>query len=234
MLIKRVQPARFLGFLALAWGLVATCSALVTNFAELVACRLLLGLFEAGMVSKSKSEHDLALHTNDNKFPGIILYLGMFYNRNSIALRVSYFFSVAAVSGAAGGLVAYACGFLQGTNGWSAWRWVFLINGVPSVATGLVIPFILPNSVETAKFLTREEKDQLQALRFAEVGQTSSGQELHRADVMKGVKDWTIYVFAACGFCNNIMLYSFSTFLPTVRLSPFLQPPLYSSNQVKS
>lgn len=200
MIIKRLQPARFLGGLALGWGLVATCSALVTNFEGLVACRLLLGLFEAGM------------------FPGIILYLGMFYNRNNIALRVSYFFSVAAISGAAGGLVAYAIGFLEGANGWRAWRWVFLINGVPSIATGLVIPFVLPNSVEGAKFLSREEKDQLQTLRLAEIGQSRSGQELHREDVMKGVKDWTTYAFAFCGFCNNIMLYSFSTFLPTIIL----------------
>jgi MFS family permease len=200
MIIKRLQPARFLGGLALCWGIVATCSALVQDFGGLVACRLLLGLFEAGM------------------FPGIILYLGMFYNRNSIALRVSYFFSIAAVSGAAGGLVAYACGSLDGVMGWKAWRWVLFVNGLPSIATGLVIPFILPNSVESARFLSAEKKSQLNTLRYAEVGQSLSGQELHKSDVMKGVKDWTTYAFAFCGFCNNIMLYSFSTFLPTIIL----------------
>lgn len=49
MIIKRLQPARYLAGLTIAWGLVATFTAFVQNFAGLVACRLLLGLFEAGL-----------------------------------------------------------------------------------------------------------------------------------------------------------------------------------------
>ena len=48
LIIKKMQPARYLGGLAVGWGLVATCSAVVQSFGGLVACRLLLGLFEAG------------------------------------------------------------------------------------------------------------------------------------------------------------------------------------------
>lgn len=48
MIIKRLQPAYYLSGLTLCWGLVATFTAFVNNFASLVACRLLLGLFEAG------------------------------------------------------------------------------------------------------------------------------------------------------------------------------------------
>lgn len=198
MIIKRLKPARYLGGLAFCWGMVATFSAFVQNFADLVACRLLLGLFEAGM------------------FPGIILYLSMFYNRKSIALRTAYFFSIAAISGAIGGMVSYGIGFMDGASGWRAWRWVILIVGAPSIATGIALPFILPNSPETAKFLTDEDKRNLIRLREEEVGMTKNAQELHKEDVMKGVKDWTTYAFAFCGFANNIMLYSFAVFLPTI------------------
>lgn len=59
MIIKRLQPARYLAGLVFFWGIVATFSAFVNNFAALVACRLLLGVFEAGL------------------FPGVILYLSM-------------------------------------------------------------------------------------------------------------------------------------------------------------
>jgi MFS family permease len=59
MIIKRLQPARYLAGLVFCWGMVATFSAFVNNFAALVACRLLLGVFEAGL------------------FPGVILYLSM-------------------------------------------------------------------------------------------------------------------------------------------------------------
>lgn len=106
MIIKRLQPAYYLTGLTICWGLVATFTAFVQNFAGLVACRLLLGLFEAGM------------------FPGVILYLNMFYNRGNIGLRTSYFMATAATSGAIGGLVAYGVGFMDGLGGWRAWRWV--------------------------------------------------------------------------------------------------------------
>lgn len=49
MIIKKMQPARYLAGLVFFWGIVATFSAFVNNFAGLVACRLLLGMFEAGL-----------------------------------------------------------------------------------------------------------------------------------------------------------------------------------------
>jgi hypothetical protein len=49
-----------------------------------------------------------------------------------------------------------------------------------------------------------------------EIGQTTSGQELSREDVMKGVKDWKVYAYAIAQFVGLGMLYSFSVFLPTI------------------
>lgn len=114
LIIKKLQPARYLAGLTLAWGIVATFTAWVQNFAALVACRLLLGLFEAGL------------------FPGVVLYMTMFYGKRSIAMRIAYFFATSAFSGIAGGLVAYGISFLDGALGWRAWRWIILINGIPT------------------------------------------------------------------------------------------------------
>lgn len=198
LIIKRLQPARYLAVLTIAWGLVATFTAFVQNFAGLVACRLLLGLFEAGL------------------FPGIILYLTMFYNKPNIALRTAYFFATSAISGAAGGLVSYGISFMDGAGGWRAWRWIILIVGIPTVLTGLVVPLVLPNGPSSAKFLTDEDKRNLVLLREAEIGQTKSAQELHREDVVHGARDWKTWTFALCQYCSNTMLYSFSVFLPTI------------------
>lgn len=49
MIIKRLRPVRYLTGLTFAWGLVATFTAFVNNLGALIACRLLLGLFEAGL-----------------------------------------------------------------------------------------------------------------------------------------------------------------------------------------
>ena len=84
MIIKRMKPARYLGGLMFLWGLVATFSAFVNNFAGLIACRLLLGALEAGL------------------FPGVILYLSMFYNRRNVSLRQAWFYGTSAIAGGLG------------------------------------------------------------------------------------------------------------------------------------
>jgi len=70
------------------WGMVATFSCFVNNFAGLIVCRLLLGTFEAGL------------------FPGVILYLSMFYNRRNVSLRQACFYGTSALAGGLGVSIA--------------------------------------------------------------------------------------------------------------------------------
>jgi MFS family permease len=150
--------------------------------------------------------HNSYTHTN----------VSLVYNKRNLALRQAYFYGTSAISGALGGLVAYAIGELDGAAGWSGWRWIILINGIPTILTAVVTPFVLPNSPETAKFLTEEDRRNLVTLRMSEIGQTKSGQEMNKKDVMDGVKDWKTYAYAIAQFVGLGMLYSFSVFLPTI------------------
>ncbi|KAH7109445.1 major facilitator superfamily domain-containing protein [Dendryphion nanum] len=196
--LKRFQPARWLGVLTFCWGLVATFSAWVNNINSLIACRLLLGLFEAGL------------------FPGLVVYLTMFYNRRNIALRTSFLYGTAALSGALGGLVAYGIGDLDGVRGWSGWRWIILINGIPTIFTGILTPWVLPNSPETASFLSEDDKRNMILLRQQEYGQTASAQHFDKRDAIRAFKDWKTWAFAIAQWSVLCMLYSFSVFLPTI------------------
>lgn len=198
MIIKKLQPARYLAGLTICWGFIATFSAFVQNLGSLIACRLLLGLFEAGF------------------FPGVVLYLSMFYGRRSLALRIAYFYSTAALSGVAGGLVAYGIGHMHGYAGWSAWRWIILINGLPTIVTGAVIPFVLPNSPETAKFLSDEDRANLVRIHEAQLGRARNLRHMEWPDVKDGMKDWTTWAYCFALFPLLTMLYSFVVFLPTI------------------
>ncbi|TFL00698.1 major facilitator superfamily domain-containing protein [Pterulicium gracile] len=185
-----------------SWGMISTFSAFVNSFSSLIAIRLLLGLFEAGL------------------FPGMLLYQTLFYNKRQISLRTAYFYATSAVAGAIGGLTSYGIGFMDnngaGTAGWRAWRWIFLIIGIPTVLSAFFVPIVLPNSIETATFLTEEERRLLRIMRDNEIGITASSKELHKEDVMAGVKDWKVYAWSLAQFCGHAVLYSFSVFLPTI------------------
>lgn len=104
ILKKYVRPSRWIAFIATSWGIVATLTGVVQNYAGLLVCRLILGLLEGGL------------------FPGCAIYLTFFYTKHELALRVGYLFVSAALAGACGGLLAYAIGFMDGVGGERAWR----------------------------------------------------------------------------------------------------------------
>ncbi|EFE41830.1 MFS transporter, putative [Trichophyton verrucosum HKI 0517] len=198
LFIRRFTASRYISVITTIWGLVATLSGITQNFAGMVVCRFILGAVEAGL------------------FPGLIAYMTLFYGKREIALRVGYLFSAAAAAGACGGLLAYAIGFLDGTAGLKGWRWIMILEGIPSFLIGIATWFGLADDPDTAYYLTEEEKEIGRARRRREIGQTDSAQLFHVADAKEGAKDWTIYLFCLGQFGTDAVLYGYSTFLPTI------------------
>ncbi|KAK2034842.1 major facilitator superfamily transporter [Colletotrichum zoysiae] len=198
LVLKLFTPCRWIAFITVSWGVIATLTGLVNSYGALIACRLLLGAVEAGL------------------FPGLNVYLTFFYSKHELALRVGYLFVSAAIAGGLGGLLAYGIGHMEGVSGMSGWRWIMIIEGLPTVVIGVVTYFALPNDAASAYFLTDEEKAIMARRRGREYGNTSSAQEFSREDMFKAFKDWKVWVFSIAQFGADTMLYGFSTFLPTI------------------
>jgi len=198
LVLKKFTPSRWIAFITISWALIATLTGLTQNYAGLIVCRLLLGAMEGGL------------------FPGLTLYLTLFYTKQEIALRVGYLFVSAALAGAFGGLLGYAIGFMDGLAGQRGWRWILIIEGLPTFLLGIAAWFILADDPENARYLTDMEKQLVIVRRERQFGQTKSAQELHKADVYEALKDWKVWAFCAAQFGVDTMLYGFSTFLPTI------------------
>ncbi|EXJ59864.1 hypothetical protein A1O7_04011 [Cladophialophora yegresii CBS 114405] len=198
LVIKRLRPSRWIAFITFAWGVVATLTGVVQSYAGLIVCRLLMGALEAGL------------------FPGMTVYLTMFYTKKEIALRVGYLFVSAALAGSVGGLLAYGIGFMDGVAGQAGWRWIMIIEGLPSVVLGVVVYFWLADEPETAYYLSQKERDLMVVRKRRQIGHTSSSDFLHKEDVIKALKDWKVWAFAIAQFGADTMLYGYSTFLPTI------------------
>jgi MFS family permease len=110
LLVKRLRAGIYLPALITLWGLVCTMMGFVKTFAGLVACRLLLGLFEGGILG------------------GVIIYLAMFYRRGEMLLRSGLFYSAAPLSGAFGGLLASGLARIR-VGGYERWPWIFFSKG---------------------------------------------------------------------------------------------------------
>lgn len=133
-------------------------------------------------------------------------YLTMWYCRHEIQLRTALFFSAASVAGAFSGLLAFAIGKMDGVGGLEGWRWIFILEGIATVAVSVLAFFVLHDFPETAKFLTEEErafvvdrlKYQCQSPRKSEGGQSqglvAQAEEFKWKYVLDAFTDWQLWV----------------------------------------
>lgn len=144
------------------------------------------------------------------------VYLTLFYTKKELALRIAYLFVSAALAGATGGLLAYAIGFMDGVAGMRGWRWIMIIEGLPTVVLGIATWWLLADDPAHAFYLTPAEKALMIVRQNRQTGQTASAQRFHKKDVKYGLTDWKVYAFCIGQFGVDTMLYGYSTFLPTI------------------
>ena len=104
--VKHVKAGIYLPALITSWGIVCTCMGFIKSYAGLIICRLLLGLFEGGLLG------------------GILVYLAMFYRRHQMLYRIGLFYCAAPLSGAFGGLLATGLARIE-HGGYNNWPWIF-------------------------------------------------------------------------------------------------------------
>jgi MFS family permease len=187
----------------IAWGACTVCLGVVNNYHELVAVRVCLGVAEAGL------------------YPGVAYYLTMWYCTNEMALRQGLFFSAASMAGAFSGLLAYLIVKMDGVGGYEGWRWIFILEGLLTVAVAIAAFFMLHDFPETASFLTVEERAwAVHRLKYQ--GSAQSGRMIAESDkfewkyVAMALTDWQLYVGLLMYWGIVCPLYGIGFFLPTI------------------
>jgi MFS family permease len=181
----------------LIWGLFTLGSAFANNYATIMACRFFIGFAEALV-------------------QGGLLYLAFWYEYIELATRAAVLSAITALAGAFGGLVAYA--IIQhhnGQNGWMAWRWIFLIEGILPTAWSLVVLLLLPPSPQKIHggFTEREKKMLIQrSIRSHNTGNNKIKPKL----ILKVLVDPQWWLFAGIQsllyMCGNTT----TNFLPSI------------------
>ncbi|KAM0325170.1 hypothetical protein ACHAQA_007709 [Verticillium albo-atrum] len=195
--LKRLGPSKWFSFLLCSWGTISMCLGATRNYAGLTAARFMLGVFEAGLA------------------PGLAYYISFWYRANERSIRLAFIYSTATLAGAFGGLIAYGISHLNGLGGLSGWRWLFILEGAPSVLFGILIFFVLPDYPESAKFLTPEEKE-LATLRMEFNGSKGSASHMTWADAKEVLLDWRLYLHYIVYFSKSCPFSSLSLFTPSL------------------
>ncbi|EEY15295.1 high-affinity nicotinic acid transporter [Verticillium alfalfae VaMs.102] len=138
--VKRFGPNYVITVALFGWCIATIATGFVQNYGQALACRMLLGLFEAGVA------------------PAFTFIFSTIYDRESTAKRVALINLANATSGAFGGMFAYAIQTMGTRRGLEAWRWLFIIEGSISLAICGGCLWSFPNKPETAWFLNEDEK----------------------------------------------------------------------------
>ncbi|KAI1384363.1 MFS general substrate transporter [Hypoxylon trugodes] len=199
MILRKVHPPYYLPFLMFSWAIINMCMGFIKTYQGLVALRFFLGVFEAGIM------------------PAIIYLTSMYYKRHEFQTRISFFFCSTVISGAFGGLLAYAIASLNGRNGLSGWRWIFIIEGAATVAIAIISIFFIVDWPEKCHFLSPEEKQLLQ-MRLADDG---TGGHV-RMDTLNTyayrliLTDWKIWLGGFIYMGVGTTGYATTFFMPTI------------------
>jgi MFS family permease len=194
LLLKYVGCKKLLTVLVFFFGVISLCTSFVQSYGSLLACRILLGLAESGII------------------PIINVYLGMVYTKSEMAKRCSSVYSASALAGAFGGLLAYGLIRIQG---WDGWRWLFAIEGALTICACPILLVLLPNELTTVWWLTEEERHVLR-IRLETYPDFFYDEKFSWGEVIRAFKDINNIIICCYEFCVDYTLFGISTFLPSI------------------
>lgn len=145
LILYRVGARLWIARLMVSWGLVSAASAFVTGPHSFYILRFLLGAAEAGF------------------FPGIILYLSLWFPARHRAVAAAAFMAAAPLSTAIGSPISGAIMELPAFAGLSNWQWLYILEALPAIVLGFLVLKVLTDSPEKAHWLEPEERDWLVA-----------------------------------------------------------------------
>lgn len=194
---KKVGQTYWLGIIGVGWGILTLGHAFIKTESQLIAIRLLIGVFESGF------------------YPTVVTYMSRFYPRYDLAFRIALFYGSYAIAGAFGGIIAYGCFKIDGSL--HGWQYLFIIEGTCSIGIALVTPFWLAKSPGTAWFLTENERAYAENRMVIDTtANLDSTTKLNRRDIIEGCKDWKLWFVLPFNILTSVPPQGFTIFFPLV------------------
>ncbi|PON25104.1 hypothetical protein TGAM01_v206185 [Trichoderma gamsii] len=201
ILIRKIGPRLHLAFITLLWGGVMIGMGFVKNFEQLAALRTVLGVLEAGF------------------FPSCVYLLSTWYTRYEVGKRYSVFYLVGCVASAFSGILAYGLMQLNGREGISGWRWIFIIEGTLTCALGIAGYWLLvdfPDSTRlTWSFLGQKEREWIVHRIQRDRGDTQV-PPFNLKKFLGSGRDWKVWAYAMMFFNTTTLTYALAYTLPLI------------------
>jgi D-galactonate transporter len=204
LILERVGARFWIARIMISWGIISSLTMFANSALFFYLLRFLLGVAEAGF------------------FPGIILYLTYWFPSTRRAHVIALFMSAIALTGVIGApLSGWIMHTFANSTGLRSWQMLFLIEGIPSILVGILVPFIVPNGIRQANWLDESEKRILEENVRRE---NSRKTHLRLAQVFV---DPRLLLFCVIYFCCAGGLYGIGFWLPQLIKDTGIKDPLF-------
>ncbi|GAA5941691.1 uncharacterized protein JCM15063_002643 [Sporobolomyces koalae] len=190
-LLRPVTPSRWLCRIMVSWGAVMCFMSLVKNYGGLIACRVLLGLFEGSF------------------FTSVILSWSYWYHPSELAPRILWLYVANSSSGGFSGIFAYAVSFGNSSKIYG-WQILFILEGLITVVLGIGMLFLLPNFPTTSKWLTPLEQEYIVAHLHRDAPKLTS-KNFDWPECRRMLLDPTFYSFTLFWMCWSVSAWGVTT-----------------------
>ncbi|MES2007627.1 MAG: MFS transporter [Pseudomonadota bacterium] len=205
MILHKVGARNWLARIMLTWAVISASFAFVSSPTSFYVLRFLLGVAEAGFA------------------PGVILYMTYWFPSERRAKALSMFFMAIPLAGIVGGpLSGYIMHAFHGALDLAGWKWLFMLEALPSLVLGIAILLYLDNGIQSAKWLTEAEK----ALLARNVAGDNARKVSH-VSIRAFIADRRLWLMASIYFCVVLGQYGLTFWLPTIVRKAGVADPLW-------
>lgn len=192
IVLYKVGGRRWISRIMISWGIISGLTALVETPTQFYIMRFLLGAAEAGFI------------------PGAVYYLSTWFPSHRLGRIFGIFYLALAGSGLVGGpLAGFILSNFSGMWEIAGWKWLLVLEAVPSVIIGFLILFLLPEKIESVSWLTPEEKS------FARAQLDAEKQNKPPVTLAAFIATPALWIMMAIYFLLNYAAYGLSFWLPT-------------------
>jgi MFS transporter, ACS family, tartrate transporter len=193
-MLARMGAPLWIARIMITWGIVSAAMGFATNATTFYVLRFMLGAAEAGFT------------------PGALFYLSQWFPRRRFG-SVNGLLSMAAPI--AGVIVGPVSGMLLDVNtfGIAGWRWMFIVEGIPSILFGVVFYRLLPRTLDDAHWLPDASRAQLGEALSREHAQ-HAGHE--HSDFAQGLLSKVVWGYAATYFVLLCGMYAVFFWMPQI------------------
>ncbi|KAF9259702.1 MFS general substrate transporter [Marasmius fiardii PR-910] len=196
-ILRAVGVRNCMSFVVVSWGAVTIGMGFTEHWGTLALCRLILALHQAVF------------------FPGMVFIISTWYKRHEVQKRLAAFYLSSVLIGGFSSILAYGLSQLNGKGGLAGWSWIFIIEGIITVAIGLLNYFLIPDFPDRNRFLSKAQTAFV-LKRIEDDRGDSLPDEITLDKVLHYCKDWKLWVYGCMFGCATLPSYMLAFFMPII------------------